>query len=199
MRTVVINASSQTIRIQLDALFSASVLLASVLAGPLDEEDARAGDQATAREGQLDEPGAQLESRGEPVVDEGVGDIAAPVGAALAGAEIEMLGFEGLPERTAPGDFVYLDPPYHPRSATSNFTAYTASPFGEEEQAELAKVCRRLDARGVRFMLSNTEAPFVRDLYDGFRIDRVFAARAINSRPSGRGKIPEIVVRNYGG
>ncbi len=120
-------------------------------------------------------------------------------GAALAGAEIETLGFERLPERTAPGDFVYLDPPYHPRSATANFTAYTASPFGKEEQAALAEVCRRLDARGVRFMLSNSEAPFIRDLYDGFRIDRVFASRAINSRPNGRGKIPEIVVRNYGG
>ena len=46
-------------------------------------------------------------------------------------------------------------------------------------------------------MLSNSDVPFVRDLYRDFEIDRVAGARAINCDAAKRGKISEIVVRNY--
>ncbi len=116
----------------------------------------------------------------------------------LEGAEIEKRGFEDLPGCVERGDFVYLDPPYHPKSKTSNFTSYTPDAFGEDEQRALAETCRALHARGARFMLSNSDTPFVRKLYRGFDIRRVYAARAINSSPGGRGKVAELVVRNYG-
>ena len=71
-------------------------------------------------------------------------------------------------------------------------------------QEQLAALCRQLDKNGVRFMLSNSdpknadeEDQFFDDLYDGFRIDRVEANRAINSKGTGRGKITEILVQNY--
>ncbi len=115
----------------------------------------------------------------------------------LASAEIENRGFEDLPGCVKKGDFVYLDPPYHPRSKTSNFTAYTSDPFGEDEQRALAKTCQALHERGARFMLSNSDTAFIRRLYKGFGIQRVYAARAINASPNGRGKIAEVVVRNY--
>ncbi|MND00295.1 Modification methylase DpnIIA [compost metagenome] len=54
-----------------------------------------------------------------------------------------------------------------------------------------------LDRRGCRLMLSNSDVPFIRDLYRHYRIDFVAAARAINSDASKRGPVREVVVRNY--
>ena len=45
---------------------------------------------------------------------------------------------EALREAKA-GDIVYLDPPYHPLSATANFTGYTALAFGEGNQRALVQ------------------------------------------------------------
>lgn len=117
--------------------------------------------------------------------------------AALAGADIARRGFAEITDWAEAGDFVYLDPPYQPLSKTANFTAYTAGGFGENEQRHLAGVCRQLDKLGARFMLSNSDTPLIREIYSGFDIRQVFAARAINSTASKRGKIPEVVVRNY--
>jgi len=100
--------------------------------------------------------------------------------------------------------FVYFDPPYRPLTTSSSFTAYSKSGFNDENQVQLAELCRQLDKNGVQFMLSNSDPKnadekdlFFDDLYDGFRIDRVEANRAINSKGSGRGKITEILVQNY--
>ena len=46
-------------------------------------------------------------------------------------------------------------------------------------------------------MLSNSDVPFIRELYRDFHISTIEAARAINSNGAGRGKISEVVVRNY--
>lgn len=117
--------------------------------------------------------------------------------AALAGADLDRRSFAELPGWAEPGDFVYLDPPYQPLTKTANFTAYTAGGFGENEQRQLAGVCRELDRLGARFMLSNSDTPLIREIYSGFDIRRVFAARAINASASRRGKVSEVVVRNY--
>jgi DNA adenine methylase len=100
--------------------------------------------------------------------------------------------------------FVYFDPPYRPLTNSSSFTAYSKSGFNDENQKQLADLCRQLDKNNVHFMLSNSdpknadeEDQFFDDLYDGFRIDRVEANRAINSKGSARGKITELLVQNY--
>ena len=49
-------------------------------------------------------------------------------------------------------------------------------------------------------MLSNSDTPFINDLYsdiDGATIHKITAGRAINSKGSGRGKITEVLVTNY--
>jgi DNA adenine methylase len=43
-------------------------------------------------------------------------------------------------------------------------------------------------------MLSNSDTPFIRDLYAGFRVDQVLAAWAVNSKANGRGKVAEGIV-----
>ncbi len=120
------------------------------------------------------------------------------VAAALRRASLRQLDFEDVPARVKPGDLVYFDPPYHPRSATSSFTQYSEHGFGEDEQRRLARVFRELDARGAYAMLSNSDTPFIRELYAGFVIEEVLAGRAINSKAERRGKVSELIVRNYG-
>lgn len=92
------------------------------------------------------------------------------------------------------GDFVYFDPPYDPVAPTANFTSYTSDAFGADHQRALADVARGLVGRGCRVMLSNSDTPFIRSLYKGFRIDRVRCARAINSNAARRGEVDEVIV-----
>ncbi len=95
------------------------------------------------------------------------------------------------------GDFIYLDPPYQPLSPTSSFTSYTAGAFTEEDQARLAEAVHGLADRGVRCMVSNSDTPLIRELYEGLRVDVVLCARAISRVASGRGPVREVIVRNY--
>lgn len=98
------------------------------------------------------------------------------------------------------GDFIYFDPPYYPLSKTASFTAYTKDSFLDKEQIELRDTFLELDKKGCFVMLSNSDAPFINEIYSGFkniRITKVDANRNINSKASGRGKIKEILVTNY--
>jgi DNA adenine methylase len=116
---------------------------------------------------------------------------------ALRGAKLRAADFDDSLKAARCDDFVYLDPPYAPLSCTSNFTGYTNSGFGEDQQERLAESFRRLDALGCYVMLSNSATPVVRRLYRGYRIRTVRARRVINSRSNGRGKISELVIVNY--
>ncbi|MCG7408510.1 DNA adenine methylase [Paenibacillus sp. ACRRX] len=95
------------------------------------------------------------------------------------------------------GDFVYFDPPYDVLSTTSSFTTYTIGGFGREEQRRLAELFRELDKRGVYVMLSNHATDFIMELFEEYHIHHVEARRLINSVPSARGKIPELIIMNY--
>lgn len=116
---------------------------------------------------------------------------------ALRRARIECAPFQAVLGEARRGDFVYFDPPYHPRSKTSCFTAYEPGGFTADDQRELARVYSALDRRGVLLMLSNSDTPLIRELYRGFRIVEVRATRSINSKTEGRGAIRELVVLNY--
>ena len=95
------------------------------------------------------------------------------------------------------GDFVYFDPPYVPLNETSSFTSYTKDGFDMDMQFKLREVCDELDSMGVMFMLSNSDTKFVNELYSNYEIKKVFASRAVNANAEGRGKITEVLVRNY--
>ncbi|MBI2302400.1 MAG: DNA adenine methylase [Armatimonadetes bacterium] len=115
--------------------------------------------------------------------------------AALAGAELVRRDFMFVLEHAEPGDFVYFDPPYVPLSVTSNFTSYTRDGFTHHDQQRLRDVALELKSRGVKVLLSNSSAPLVQRLYaDGFEVEEVSATRLINSKASGRGRIPELII-----
>lgn len=116
---------------------------------------------------------------------------------ALRGVTLRHGHFANVLDEAGEGDFVYFDPPYVPLSPTSSFTSYAKDGFGLAEQEELAALYRNLDRRGCKVMLSNSDMPVVRDLYEGFEIITVRARRAINVNGDGRGPVDEVVVLNY--
>ena len=95
------------------------------------------------------------------------------------------------------GAFVYFDPPYVPISASASFTGYTAGGFGEQEQIALKEQCDALNARGIKFLLSNSACTFIEELYKDYIVEYVNAKRVINANPEKRGEIKEILVHNY--
>jgi DNA adenine methylase len=92
---------------------------------------------------------------------------------------------------------VYFDPPYVPVSDTASFTKYARDDFGLDQQKDLTAVCRELDRRGVKFMLSNSRTDTVEKLYQGFHQRIVQALRAVNSKASKRGAVEELLITNY--
>lgn len=102
-----------------------------------------------------------------------------------------------LNDCTVPHDFIYFDPPYHPLSETSNFTSYSRHAFGAEHQIQLRDVFTQLAEKGVQVMQSNSDCPFIRDLYQDFQIYTIEASRSINSNRFKRGKINEVLITSY--
>lgn len=118
---------------------------------------------------------------------------------ALQGAELRCEDFATVCADARPGDFVYLDPPYHPLSATASFTGYTRADFGRADQGRLRDVFEEMTRRGVAAALSNSDHEFTRQLYGGlgYGIEVVAMSRAINSRGSARAPVPELLIDNY--
>ena len=115
----------------------------------------------------------------------------------LKKTEIKCADFSEILTKVKKGDFVYFDPPYVPLNETSSFTSYTKDGFDIDMQIKLRDVCDELDSMGVKFMLSNSDTKLVKELYANYEIKKVFASRAINANADGRGKITEVLVRNY--
>ena len=88
---------------------------------------------------------------------------------------------------------VYCDPPYLPTSSTASFTAYTQGGFGARDQLRLAHWCRGVADQGARVVLSNAGIGDSRTAFARLadREEQVEMARAINSKGSARGKVPE--------
>lgn len=124
------------------------------------------------------------------------------ISGALKNVEIKHQDYKQVLKKAKKGDFIYFDPPYHPVSKTAAFTAYTANGFSEKDQIELRDAFLELSNRGCFVMLSNSDAPFINEIYseiekNGIRISKVEAGRAINSKGDGRGKVVEVLVTNY--
>jgi DNA adenine methylase len=120
------------------------------------------------------------------------------VSAALQRVTFTSLDFQNTVLAAKRGDTVYADPPYAPVSKTASFTAYSKSGFGEQEQTRLRDVAKRLIDRGVHVLLSNSDTPLVRKIYEGFKIEEVEAPRRVNSKAEKRGNVGELLISGGG-
>ena len=116
--------------------------------------------------------------------------------AALQGVDVRCADFANVLRDARKGDWVYVDPPYVPDRKWGDFTRYTAGQFGPEDQERLASDLGRLDRKGVRWLLSNSDTPAVRELYRGFRMARLATRRDITLQSADRGSV-DLVVSNY--
>lgn len=126
------------------------------------------------------------------------------VSLALQGVKLIQADFLQAKSFVQRKSFVYFDPPYRPLSATSNFTSYAKEDFDDADQLRLANLFIDLDKAGASLMLSNSDPKnsdetdnFFDELYGGFSIERVLANRNINRDGKGRGKVTELIIRNY--
>jgi DNA adenine methylase len=99
---------------------------------------------------------------------------------------------------------VYLDPPYRPLNHTSSFTDYSKESFTDKDQIRLGQYFRKMDKKGAHLILSNSDPKnenpddnFFDKMYDGYKIYRVLASRVINCNGGSRGKIFELIIKNY--
>ncbi|MBI5528743.1 MAG: DNA adenine methylase [Deltaproteobacteria bacterium] len=130
-------------------------------------------------------------NRNPRVLDE---DLLGAASAALRDVEIVTADFEKIVGPAGKLDAVYFDPPYHPLSKSSSFTAYDPFPFREGEHERLARVFREVVDRGAAALLSNSSCDFTRSLFQGLACREVLASRMINSKADGRGQIAELLV-----
>lgn len=84
------------------------------------------------------------------------------------------------------GDFIFLDPPYQPVGKFSDFKRYTKEFFYENDQIELASIFRDLVNMGCYVILTNSDAPFILNLYKGYHIETIETKRMISSNPDTR-------------
>ncbi|MEH2287763.1 DNA adenine methylase [Nostoc sp.] len=115
-------------------------------------------------------------------------------------AEIKQADFtEVLNHATSSDDFVFFDPPYHPISDTSYFTAYSQNCFSKKDQELLRDVCAELASRGVKVMICNSNSEFIRKIYSeiNFETYKIKAVRSINSNIKNRGMIDELLITSF--
>ncbi len=122
----------------------------------------------------------------------------------LKRVKIECADFKDSEDFIDENTFVYFDPPYRPITKTANFTAYTSNEFNDNNQIELANFVKKIDKKGAKFVLSNSdpkntddEDDFFDDLYSEFKIRRVDAKRMINSNSKKRGNVKELLISNF--
>jgi len=112
--------------------------------------------------------------------------------------------FEKVEEYIDDNTFVYMDPPYRPLKGKGSFKDYSKEEFNDDTQIRLAQFYKKITQIGAKVMESNSDPKnldesdmFFDDLYKEFKIDRINAARNINSKGNGRGKVSEILVISY--
>ena len=118
------------------------------------------------------------------------------VSATLQNVEVRTGDFEQGISGITKEDFVYLDPPYHKLGGYSDFNRYTELKFYEKDQSRLASICQKLDAKGIRWALSNSDTALIRDLYGTFNIHTIENRREINLNSQSR-NITELLITNY--
>lgn len=104
--------------------------------------------------------------------------------------------YQEIFEDVSPDDFVFLDPPYD-KITNGSFTRYNKSDFGEQDQRNVANLCKRIDLSGARFITTNHDTSLIRELYSAYHIEQVNVRRSVSRSDNRTGT--EVIIRNYEG
>jgi DNA adenine methylase len=116
---------------------------------------------------------------------------------ALTAAVVKTADFEDAFDEATPGDWVYCDPPYVPLGGWADFKRYTPGQFGESDHVRLCEAMRRTADRGVFVTMTNSDTPFVRELFGAdFQLLRLATRRDINLTAASR-RSWDLVATNY--
>jgi DNA adenine methylase len=88
------------------------------------------------------------------------------------------------------GEFIVADPPY------LDCGVHGTMSFNAADQIRLAHACRVLHRRGINFLVTNSDEPFIRQLFRSFVITPIVAPRVLGWSRNG-GKETELIITNY--
>jgi DNA adenine methylase len=111
--------------------------------------------------------------------------------------QLRNVDYSDILQEADKNSFVYLDPPYHPLSESSNFTGYVQGGWDIHDQTRLKEACDQLTKRGIKFLQSNSSSDFIKEQYVEYSINIIKANRSINSDGEKRGEIEEVLIKNY--
>lgn len=105
--------------------------------------------------------------------------------------------FEDAVKNAKESDLVYFDPPYD-YECEDGFVDYSNTGWTREDTTKLKLLCDQLVDKGCYVMLSNNSTTFIRELFDDARylIEEIPVRRAINCKGTGRGPVPEVIIRS---
>lgn len=94
------------------------------------------------------------------------------------------------------GSVVYFDPPYEPFSDAASFDAYTDIGFSKQDQDRLKKSCDMLTRKGIYFVLSNSNAQYISDLYSDYNQEVIKVRRSLGAGRETRTYVEELIIDN---
>lgn len=116
----------------------------------------------------------------------------------LEGSQITHGSYHKVLGKVKEGDFVYLDPPYIPLSATENFASYSKEGFTLEDHRALAVAIEQINKIGAHVLLSNSDTLHTRDIFGPkLTLREIQMSRTIGSNPNSRKPVGEILGMNY--
>lgn len=110
-------------------------------------------------------------------------------------AKLMSCSFETTLENVAPGDFVYMDPPFSVK-AQRTFNEYNAASFSDKQLKVLRQWMLKLDRKGIPFLVSYADCDEGGSLSKGFYREVILVRRNIAGFVSSRRRSAEILVSN---
>ena len=96
-------------------------------------------------------------------------------------------------------DFIYLDPPYVPDDIKQCNIKYSKNIWNIQDHINLINICKILDKKGCKFMLSNSNSKFIRTHFNknDYTIKKIKIARGLCPNSSLRQQETELLIMNY--
>ena len=107
--------------------------------------------------------------------------------------------FENSLKHVKNNDFVFLDPPYAPSCKSTHSTHYWSKPFDHAEQERLKLELDRLDKKGAKFLLTNSDTNETRKIYKDYMSNsiKINGVSVISCLASSRSGHKQLIIKNY--